>query len=135
MAQERMPVVSDADRRRGVLCGQALANKNGPAGALDTMVMDRLCGIMRLLPERRITCEGALAVFRLNAARTTWNLDRCGTHSPGNYSDFIVADRALLTCDIDEPGQTRAPRTVLGGRSGAMTDFDWASADWRYRKP
>ncbi len=135
MTKKRMPAVNDADRRRGMLYGQVLANKNGPAGVLDAMVMDRLCGLMRLLPEQRVTREEALAGYTLNAARTTWNLDSCGTLSPGKYVDFIVVDRDLVTCDIDELGQTRVLWTVLGGRSGAMTNFDWTSAVWRYHKP
>ena len=66
-------------------------------------------------PEQRLTRQEALAGYTVNAARAAWNLDTCGTLSPGKYADFIVVDRDILACDIYELGQTRVLWTVLGG--------------------
>ena len=66
-------------------------------------------------PEQRITREEALRMWTWNAAYLSFEEDVKGSLEPGKYADFVVLDRDILECPIDELRDTRVLETVLGG--------------------
>ena len=67
-------------------------------------------------PEQRITRQEALRMWTLNAAYLTFEEDVKGSLEPGKYADFVIVDRDILTCAVDELRDARVLGTVLGGR-------------------
>ncbi|MHA6621308.1 amidohydrolase family protein [Pseudonocardia sp. DLS-67] len=43
--------------------------------------------------------------------------DRIGSIEPGKLADFVVPDRDVLTCPVDEIREARVLTTVLGGET------------------
>ena len=66
-------------------------------------------------PEQRITREEALRMWTWNAAYLSFEEDVKGSLEPGKYADFVVLDRDILECPIDELRHTRVLETVLSG--------------------
>ena len=69
-----------------------------------------------LHPEQRILREQALRLYTINNAYLSFEEDEKGSLEPGKLADFVVLDRNVLTCPIDDIPQTRVQRTFLGGK-------------------
>ena len=78
-----------------------------------------------LVPEQRLSREQAIRLYTVNNAFLTFEEHRKGSLEPGKLADFIVLDRDILTCPVDEVKDIQVEATYLGGvpvysRSGSQ---------------
>jgi predicted amidohydrolase YtcJ len=68
-----------------------------------------------LRPEQSLTREEAIRLYTINNAFLTFEETRKGSLEPGKLADFIVIDRDILTCPVDEVKDIQVEATYLGG--------------------
>jgi predicted amidohydrolase YtcJ len=68
-----------------------------------------------LHPEQNLTREQAIRLYTINNAFLTFEEARKGSLEPGKLADFIVLDRDILSCPIDEVKDITVEATYLGG--------------------
>ncbi|MFY8071128.1 MAG: amidohydrolase [Pirellula sp.] len=68
-----------------------------------------------LHPEQAITRQEAIRLYTLNNAYLTFEEDRKGSIESGKLADFIVLDRNILDCPLDQIASTRVLETYVGG--------------------
>ena len=69
-----------------------------------------------LHPEQLITREQALRFYTFNNAFLTFEEKEKGSLEVGKLADFIVLDRDILTCPVDEVKDISVLQTWLGGK-------------------
>jgi predicted amidohydrolase YtcJ len=69
-----------------------------------------------LHPEQLITREEAIRLYTINNAYLSFEEHLKGSLEPGKWADFIIIDRDLLTCAVDDVKNTRVLETFLGGK-------------------
>ena len=69
-----------------------------------------------LHPEQRITREQAIRLYTINNAWLTFEEKEKGSLEKGKLADFIVIDRDILNCPLDEVRQIQVEQTWLGGK-------------------
>jgi predicted amidohydrolase YtcJ len=69
-----------------------------------------------LHPEQAITREEALRLYTINNAYLSFEEHQKGSLEPGKWADFIIIDRDLLTCPVDDVKDTRVLETFLAGK-------------------
>ena len=63
-----------------------------------------------------LTREQALRLYTVNSAQVSFAEKETGTLEPGKFADFIVIDRDILDCPVDEVKSIRCLATYLGGK-------------------
>lgn len=66
--------------------------------------------------EQRITREQALRLYTINNAFLTFEEKEKGSLEVGKLADFIVIDRDVLQCPLDEIREVNVRQTWMGGR-------------------
>jgi hypothetical protein len=69
-----------------------------------------------LRPEQRITRQEAIRLYTINNAYLTFEERQKGSLEAGKLADFIVLDRDILTCPLDEVKDVKVRETWLGGK-------------------
>ena len=69
-----------------------------------------------LHPEQRLSREQAIRLYTINNAYLTFEEKEKGSLEKGKLADFIVLDRDILTCPLDDVRTTQVELTYLGGR-------------------
>jgi predicted amidohydrolase YtcJ len=69
-----------------------------------------------LHPEQNLTREQAIRLYTVNNAFLTFEETRKGSLEPGKLADFIVLDRDILSCPVDEIKDIAVLATYLGGK-------------------
>ncbi|MFM9068948.1 MAG: amidohydrolase family protein [Planctomycetota bacterium] len=70
----------------------------------------------KLHPEEALSRAQALRFYTANNAYLTFLDHQLGSLEPGKLADFIVLDKDLLECPVDEIRQTKVIATFLGGK-------------------
>jgi predicted amidohydrolase YtcJ len=73
-----------------------------------------------LSPEEKITREEAIRLHTINAAYILHSESDRGSLEPGKFADFIVLDRNILTCPVNDILKTKVLETWLGGKKVAF---------------
>jgi predicted amidohydrolase YtcJ len=68
-----------------------------------------------LNPEQNLTREQAIRLYTINNAFLTFEETRKGSLEPGKLADFIVIDRDILKCPVEEVKDIQVEATYLGG--------------------
>lgn len=69
-----------------------------------------------LHPEHRITREEAIRFYTINNAFLTFEEKEKGSLEVNKLADFIVLDKDILTCPVDEIRDIQVESTYLGGK-------------------
>ena len=80
-----------------------------------TMVRQPRGAAEPLIPEQRLSREQAIRLYTVNNAFLTFAEREKGSLEPGKLADFIVLDRDILTCPVDEVKDIQVEATYLGG--------------------
>jgi predicted amidohydrolase YtcJ len=67
-------------------------------------------------PTEALTREQAIRLYTINNAYLHREEKRKGSLEVGKLADFIIIDRDILTCPVDDIRDTRVLMTVVGGR-------------------
>jgi hypothetical protein len=66
--------------------------------------------------EERLTREQAIRLYTINNAFLMFEEKNKGSIEPGKFADFIVLDRDILTCPVDEVKSIQVLETYLDGK-------------------
>jgi hypothetical protein len=69
-----------------------------------------------LHPEQAITRPEAIRLYTINCAFLTFEEKEKGSLEAGKLADFIVLDRDILTCPVDQVKDIQVRQTWLGGK-------------------
>jgi len=69
-----------------------------------------------LHPEQRITREQAIRLYTISNAYLTFEEKEKGSLEPGKLADFIVLNKDILKCPLDEVKNIEVEGTYLGGK-------------------
>ena len=69
-----------------------------------------------LHPEQRISREQAIRLYTSNNAFLTFEEKEKGSLEKGKLADFIVLDRDILTCPVEQVKDIQVEQTYLGGK-------------------
>ena len=70
----------------------------------------------QLHPEEALTREQAIRFYTTNNAYLLFREKEVGSLEPGKLADFIVLDRDILKCPVDEVKEIQVRETWLGGK-------------------
>jgi predicted amidohydrolase YtcJ len=68
-----------------------------------------------LYPAEALSRRQAVEMFSMNAAYALSREGELGSLEPGKFADFIVIDRNVLTCALEDLPETRVMQTYLAG--------------------
>ena len=67
-------------------------------------------------PEELITREQAINAMTINIARQMFIEDERGSIKTGKYADFLLVDKDVLTCPVNEIHEARPAATYFEGK-------------------
>jgi predicted amidohydrolase YtcJ len=91
-------------------------NPYNPFLAMWTTIVRRPRGAEAgLHPEQDLTREQAIRFYTINNAFLTFEEAHKGSLEPGKLADFVILDRDILTCPVDDIKDIKIESTYLGG--------------------
>src|SRR5204862_6419697 len=70
----------------------------------------------KLHPEEALSREQAIRFYTANNAYLIFRENEIGSLEPGKFADFVILDRDLLKCPVDEIKIAQVTRTFLSGK-------------------
>ncbi|MAS96669.1 MAG: hypothetical protein CMO55_26055 [Verrucomicrobiales bacterium] len=83
-----------------------------------------------LHPEQKITREEVLRLYTINNAFITFSEADRGSIEPGKLADFVILDRDILECPVEDVKDIRVKQTWLGGKTVFDRETPWTISSW-----
>jgi predicted amidohydrolase YtcJ len=116
LAEEGVTVGGGSDHMQKIGSLRSINPYNPFLGMWITLVRQPRGSEAPLHPEQTLTREQAIRLYTINNAFLTFDETSKGSLEPGKLADFIVLDRDILTCPLDEVKDIHVEATYLGGR-------------------
>ena len=69
------------------------------------------------VPEEKISVEQALIAYTRNGAYASFEEDSKGSLTAGKLADVVILDRDVTAMPIEQIGEARVVRTIIGGKT------------------
>ncbi len=69
-----------------------------------------------MTPCKKISREEAIRLSTIENAKVLWWEDKIGSIESGKLADFVVLDRDILTCPVNDIKKTKVLATVINGK-------------------
>jgi predicted amidohydrolase YtcJ len=115
LAEQGVTVGGGSDHMQKIGSLRSINPYNPFLGMWTTIVRRPRGAETALHPEQNLTREQAIRLYTINNAFLTFEETRKGSLESGKFADFIVLDRDILTCPVDELKDIKVEATYLGG--------------------
>lgn len=115
LSEEGVTVGGGSDHMQKIGSLRSINPYNPFLGMWATLVRQPRGSQAPLHPEQNLTREQAIRLYTINNAFLTFEEERKGSLEPGKLADFIVLDRDILSCPVDEVKDITVEATYLGG--------------------
>ena len=115
LAEKGVTVGGGSDHMQKIGSLRAINPYNPFLGMWTTLARQPRGTTEALHPGQALTREQAIRLYTINNAYLTFEEDRKGSLEPGKLADFIVLDRDILSCPVDEVKDIQVEATYLGG--------------------
>lgn len=115
LAEQGVTVGGGTDHMQKIGSLRSINPYNPFLGMWTTMVRVPRGSDAPLHPEQNLTREQAIRLYTINNAFITFEETRKGSLEPGKLADFIVLDRDILTCPVEQVKDIKVEATYLGG--------------------
>ncbi len=116
LAEQQVTVGGGSDHMQKIGSLRSI-NPYNPFLAMWTTIVRRPVGSEEpLSPEQSLSREQALRLYTINNAFLTFEETHKGSLEPGKFADFVVLDRDILTCPVDEVKDITVEATYLNGQ-------------------
>ncbi len=116
LADEGVIVGGGTDHMQKIGSLRSINPYNPFLGMWTTLVRIPVGSDAPLHPEQSLTREQAIRLYTINNAFLTFEETKKGSLEPGKFADFIVLDRDILTCPVEQVKDITVEATWLGGR-------------------
>jgi predicted amidohydrolase YtcJ len=116
LADEGVIVGGGTDHMQKIGSLRSINPYNPFLGMWTTLVRVPVGSDAPLHPEQNLTREQAIRLYTINNAFLTFEETKKGSLEPGKFADFIVLDRDILTCPVEQVKDINVEATWLGGR-------------------
>jgi hypothetical protein len=115
LAEKGVTVGGGTDHMQKIGSLRSINPYNPFLGMWTTMVRVPRGAAEPLHPEQNLSREQAIRLYTINNAFITFEETRKGTLERNKFADFIVLDRDILTCPVDQVKDVQVEATYLGG--------------------
>jgi predicted amidohydrolase YtcJ len=115
LAEQGVTVGGGSDHMQKVGSLRSINPYNPFLGMWTTMVRQPRGADAPLHAEQTLSREQAIRLYTINNAFLTFEEAHKGSLEPGKLADFIVLDRDILTCPIEQVKDIQVEETYLGG--------------------
>jgi predicted amidohydrolase YtcJ len=115
LAEQGVTVGGGSDHMQKIGSLRSINPYNPFLGMWTTIVRQPRGSKAPLHPEQTLTREQAIRLYTINNAFLTFEEAHKGSLEPGKLADFIVLDRDILTCPVDQVKDIEVEATYLGG--------------------
>ena len=111
-----VPIGGGSDHMRNIAPDRAINTYNPFLGIWTVLTRQPRWADKVLMPEQKISREEAIRFYTIDSAYVLRSEKDTGSLELGKLADFIVLDRDILRCPIDDIPETKVLETWLGGK-------------------